>query len=76
MAPHDVPKEDTGGGTTSGSHQIRLFVQTQAHGVESENAPRVLHLAVISQELLSTHDSVVRLVTKVLGSSYGYSFGS
>ena len=29
----------------SGSHQMRLFVQTQAHGVESENAPRVLHLA-------------------------------
>ena len=23
-----------------------LFVQTQVHGVESENAPRVLHLAV------------------------------
>ena len=36
VAPHDVlPKEDTGGGTTSGSHQIRLFVQTQGHGVES-----------------------------------------
>ena len=28
------------GGTKSGSHQMRLFVQTQVHGVESENAPR------------------------------------
>ena len=31
VAPHDIPKEDTGGGTKSGSHQMRLFVQTQAH---------------------------------------------
>ena len=30
----------------AGSHQMRLFVQTQAHGVESGNAPRVLQLAV------------------------------
>ena len=49
VAPHDIPKEDTGGGTKSGSHQMRLFVQTQVHGVESENAPRVLHLAVKAQ---------------------------
>ena len=32
-------------GTKSGSHQMWLFVQTQAHRVEFENAPRVLHLA-------------------------------
>jgi hypothetical protein len=47
VAPHDTPKEDTGGGTTSGLHQMRLFVQIQAHRVKYENAPRVLHLAVI-----------------------------
>ena len=34
------------GGTASGLHQMQLFVQIQAHGVESENAPRVLHLTV------------------------------
>ena len=60
VAPHNILKEDTGGGTKSGSHQMQLFVQTQVHGVESENAPRVLHLAVsyILREL------TVRLQTK------------
>ena len=32
---------------------MRLFVQIQAHGVEFENAPRVLHLAVTIMLILS-----------------------
>ena len=49
VAPHDIPKKDTGGGTKSGSHQMRLFVQTQAHGVDTCQSQNVrLIIAVVS----------------------------
>ena len=67
MQPSDSPlqwspgstRRTERGGTTSGLHQMQLFVQIKAHGVGFENVPRVLHLGVdflpiVSLEILKS----------------------
>ena len=51
-------------------YRVRLFVQTQAHEVESKNALRVLHLAVrLGTERWSYAERTFILVSFILVSS-------